>query len=119
MNDYKMIKLVSVIAAREMEDKVIDAIAKKGGNFVHSVLAKGTATREILNLIGLGSTEKVLLLFSVEEDKIEDVYGVLREEFSFGVKPGKGVAFSIPLTAVGGPVSYRILSGKVEMEEKL
>ena len=109
------IKLLVIIANREKEEKIILATKNLGVNFPHILMGKGTAPTELLSILGLGDSEKTLLLATVKEQSIPSIYHVLENTFHFN-KPGQGIAFTIPISGAGGPISLNILSGNFNGE---
>ncbi len=72
-------------------------------------LGRGTASSELLNMMGLDDTEKVIC-FSVMTGSIwKAVKKALQRELKIDV-PGAGVAFTMPLAAVGGKTALRVLT---------
>lgn len=106
----KKIKLLVIIVERSIVDKINDTISKMGVEFSHICYGIGTAKNDILNLLGIGETEKGLIFASIDENKISLLYNKLNKTFGFD-KPGSGIAFTIPITSVGGPASLKILEG--------
>lgn len=104
------LKLLIVIVDRKIVDKVAETISKHGGSFLHIFLGKGTAKNDLLNLLGLGETQKGVILSSLQESELEKVFSELKYDYKFD-KPGSGIAFTIPISSVGGPASLKILIG--------
>ena len=76
----------------------------------------GTATSEIMDILGLGSSEKDILIstppFSTARTLLERLYYYLR-----GAVPGRGIAFTIPLAAVNNLLATFItLTTKTERD---
>ena len=72
-------------------------------------LGRGTASSELLNMIGLDDTEKVIC-FSVMTDSIwKSVKKSLQKELQIDL-PGAGMAFTVPMAAVGGKTALRVLT---------
>ena len=63
--------------------------------------ANGTATSEILNILGLGATEKAVATYILPNSLVSSALQNLSEEFSFRL-PGKGIAFTIPVSGISG-----------------
>ena len=103
-------KLLVMITNHGVADKICERTKEVGLQYEHVFLGTGTARSDILELLGLGTTEREVVIGTVLEERLEGVYRVLREEFNFERKGG-GIAFTVPLTAVGGPASHYILSG--------
>ena len=104
------LKLLVVIVDRNKVDKVAETVSKFGAAFCHICYGKGTAKNDLLNILGLGETQKGVLFASVDENGIEKIHSVLKNEYDFE-KPGSGISFTIPMTSVGGPATLKILQG--------
>lgn len=107
-----VLKLLFIIVDRDKSQNVLDSIISYGSIYEHSVLARGTAKSAWLNVLGIGESEKALIFFSLKEENIEKVYSILKEEFKFK-EPGRGVAFTVPISAVGGEATLKIMSGEI------
>ena len=105
------LKILIVIVDRKISDKISETLSGSGARLVDIMLGKGTAKSEIVSLLGLGETEKAILVSSVTESKIEPIYEIFRTKFNFNA-PGKGVAFTVPVSAVGGPATLRLMMGE-------
>lgn len=106
----KRLKLLTIIVDRDIVDKVAEDVAKLGANFCHVCYGKGTANNELLDLLGLGESEKGILFASVNEDDIGAIYSMLKLTHNFN-NPGSGIAFTIPMSSVGGPATLKLLQG--------
>ena len=104
------LKLLIIIVDRQKVDKVAEMVSKNGASFSHISLGKGTAKNDLLNVFGLGETEKGILLCSTKHSNIENIFSGLKFDFGFD-KPGGGIAFTIPISSVGGPASLKIMQG--------
>ena len=67
--------------------------------FKYSVIAQGTASSEILDMLGLGSTEKRMLVSILPKHIADATITKLHEELSLHKADG-GIAFTLPLTGV-------------------
>lgn len=72
-------------------------------------LGRGTASSELLNMMGLDDTEKVLGFSVMTESVWKAVKKSLQRELQIDV-PGAGVAFTVPLAAVAGKTALRVLT---------
>ena len=68
----------------------------------------GTATSEIVDLLGL-NIHKAVILSVAREDKVEEIMKALEQRFAT-IKNGKGIAFAVPLSSVIGVNLYQFLS---------
>ncbi|MDR0472532.1 MAG: hypothetical protein LBH43_02505 [Treponema sp.] len=64
---------------------------------------KGTASSEILDLLGIGSSDKAVIICLCEPETVPVLINGIREKLNFH-SPGAGIAFSIPLSAVNNPI---------------
>ncbi len=104
------LKLLVIVLDRQKVDKAAERVSEYGTSFSHICYGKGTAKNDLLNLLGLGETEKGIIFCSVKQSDLEKIFFVLKTEFGFD-KPGSGIAFTIPVSSVGGPATLKILQG--------
>lgn len=64
-------------------------------------LGHGTARRELLNVLGLESSEKAVCFNIVTGDSWERVKHDLEQKIRIDV-PGVGIAFTVPMSSIGG-----------------
>ena len=103
------LQLVVIVSARNTADKIVKSVS--GNAFVPFVVrGKGTAPNSVLQALGLGEPEKdVIFCFSNKKD-VPKIYSVLSKKFKFQ-KNKTGIAMSIPVSAVGGKLTYDLLLG--------
>ncbi len=104
------LKKLFVIAERKKIEKLIAAIKEEGGTTDTTLLAEGTARSEILSVLGLDSSEKALISATVKNGDVARIEKRLVEDFKFG--SGGGVAFTVPISAVSGPIAALLLAGE-------
>ncbi len=104
-------KLLTVIIERDLADKAARSLEECGANLNEIMYGTGTARSDILNVLGLCDTQKAIILSTLTEEKIPSVFSMLTEKYNFS-KPGKGIAFTVPISAVGGPATLRILTNE-------
>lgn len=104
-----VLKQLFIITERKRTEKICSAIKNYGAHFENVILAQGTARSDLLSVLGLDATEKVLILATVLPENVSSVMQTLQRDFKFG--SGGGIAFTVPLTAVSGPASLLLLSG--------
>ncbi len=109
----RRLKLLITITTRG-RGKEVQEICTRVCNTVHlSLMGRGTAKSEILDYLGLGETQKDVILTVVRESCLKEVMDALQNEMKFH-EHGNGIMFTIPITSVGGPVSLRFISGMFE-----
>jgi nitrogen regulatory protein PII len=89
------VKLLCVIINR-MKIKKIEKLYRKH-RVVPTIacLAEGTADSDILDCLGLGESEKEVVISLIHNSEVPELFQTLKEDLNFK-KPGKGIAFTIP-----------------------
>ena len=93
-----------------------DAIVKLLSQFdcalsiVH--IGEGTANASISEILGFNDNRKDVVISIVRKEKIPDIKLEI-ESFFLSHKKNKGVAFSIPLSAVVGTNTYHLLANYI------
>ena len=78
-------------------------------------LGRGTASSELLNMLGMDDTEKVIAFSVMTQSIWKSVKKALRHELQIDL-PGAGVAFTTPLAAVAGKTALRVLTHNTDFE---
>ena len=105
----KKLKLLVTIIDRSKALYYSDLLEQFEINMQMVIYGKGTADREMLNLLGLAENEKAIILSVVREDNIAEVLETLAEKFE-KIKNGKGIAYTIPMKSIIGVSIYQFLS---------
>ena len=105
-----ILKVMMIIIDRNKTEKLLSKLEQIGVNFPHVFRAEGTAKSEILDVLGVGHTEKSIVFSTVTQDTVLKVKEILTKDFDI-LKKGNGIAFTLPITSVGGPATLQILSG--------
>ena len=109
----KKLKLLITIVERPKGEFYLDVISQFDVNCQLAMSGLGTATSEIVELLGL-EPHKAVILSVVREDMMDTIMNTLEDKFST-IRNGKGVAFAIPLSSVIGVNLYRFLSDRREV----
>ena len=104
----KKLKLLFTVVDRPKGEFYLDVISQFDVNCQLAVAGQGTATSELVELLGLES-QKAVILSVVREDMVEQVMNCLDDKFNT-IRNGKGVSFAVPLSSVIGVNLYRFLS---------
>lgn len=99
---HKM-QLLVVIVDRAKNKRVTDVLQERHVHFHFVALAEGTASNEILDLLGLGAVDKAVTLCIAPKSFMKDLMATLNRELGLA-RPGNGIAFTIPLSGVSSPV---------------
>lgn len=104
----KIIKTIVTIVDRGKGQRVVD-ICLKHSIHVHFIcLGMGTANSEILDYLGLGETDKDVVISMAPQFKIPKMLEAINTEMQLK-RPGKGIIFTIPLSGISGPFA-RVLT---------
>ena len=104
----KKLKLLVTVVERPKGEFYLDVISQFNVNCQLALGGLGTATSELLELLGL-EPHKAVILSVVREDMMEDVMNCLEDKFAT-IRNGKGIAFAVPLSSVIGVNLYQFLS---------
>lgn len=105
------------IVDREHSDKYADYLFNEGVHMTLRTMGRGTASDEILGLIGLGETEKDILFSTMKKRKAQKILNTFSNELHLS-RPGTGIAFTVPMSSVCGGSSLVYLSGGTEDGEE-
>ena len=93
-------------------------VCKKRGVPFHTVsLGRGTASSELLNLLGMEDAEKVVSLSVMTPSIWKGVKKDLQKELQIDV-PGTGIAFTVPMASIGGKTALRVLTHRTDFERE-
>lgn len=105
----KGLKLLVTIVGRSKAEFYMDLLQSMEINVQMALSGYGTASTDMLQLLGLSNLDKSVILSVVREDRARETLTLLGEKFKT-VRGGKGIAYTIPLTSVIGVANYRFLS---------
>ena len=109
----KKLKVLFTVVDRNKAEFYMDVISQFEVNCQMQLQGLGTATSEIVDLLGL-NIHKAVILSVVREDMVEPIIKCLETKFET-IKNGKGIAFAVPLSSVIGVNMYRFLSDRREV----
>ncbi len=104
----KLLLLITVVD-RSKADFYTDLLGSFDVNMQMVISAHGTATKEILGILGLGDSERSVILSIIRKDKSAAAMSMLDDKFKT-VKGGKGIAYTVPLSGTIGVAIYQFLS---------
>ncbi|HPR40615.1 MAG TPA: hypothetical protein PKY19_07385 [Oscillospiraceae bacterium] len=114
---YDPVEMLVTIVDRGLGEKVVGFNQAQDVKVNMICLGRGTANSHILDLLGLGSTEKDVVLSFVPVSRVQEALANLSEKMEFK-KPGKGIAFSIPINSIAGAnVLHYFTTASLEEEE--
>ena len=104
----KKLKLLFTIVDRPKGEFYLDVISQFDVNLQLATGGLGTASSELVELLGL-EPHKVVILSVVREDVVDTVMNCLEDKLRT-IRNGKGICFAVPLSSVIGVNLYQFLS---------
>ena len=109
----KKLKLLFTVVDRPKGEFYLDVISQFDVNCQMALGGLGTATSDLVELLGL-EPHKAVILSVVRDDKVTEIMNTLEDKFAT-IRNGKGIAFAVPLSSVIGVNMYRFLSDRREV----
>jgi len=109
----KKLKLLFTVVDRQKGEFYLDVISQFDVNCQLAMGGMGTATSELVELLGL-EPHKAVILSIVREDMVDTIMNTLEDKFAT-IRNGKGISFTVPLSSVIGVNLYRFLSDRREV----
>ena len=109
----KKLKLLITVVDRQKGEFYLDVISQFDVNCQLAVSGLGTATSDLVELLGL-EPHKAVIISVVREDLVDAIMNTLEDKFAT-IRNGKGVSFAVPLSSVIGVNLYRFLSDRREV----
>ncbi len=104
--------LVSIIAVKD-EERLRETIDDCSVSLAVSFSATGTAHSQVLDYLGIGETEKAVVLSLIPESDEETIMREIRTKISLYLV-GRGISFTVPLTGISEIVANGIVSAASE-----
>lgn len=95
---YPSVRALVVITTEKLAKIAADLFKAEKHSILYSLLAEGTASSEILDMLGLGITEKRLLISILSKKDADLMLKKLHLELSMNTV-NSGIAFTVPLTS--------------------
>jgi len=98
-----ILKLVIFIVDWNSAHTITNVCVNEKVRFHFTCVGRGTASSEILDILGIGSGEKAVILCLEQEIGVQVLMREVRKELKI-YGPGAGIAFTIPLSAINDPI---------------
>ena len=108
--------LMTTICNRKDVNKYSDTFRHSNLNVMYLTLGRGTATNEVLDYLGLDTSEKAVSFAVLEEESWVNVKHHLQRDLQIDA-PGGGISFIIPLSSIGGRHTLEFLLEKEDYEK--
>ena len=103
------LKILFTIVDRSKTLFYLDLLEQFEINVQFVLYGKGTASSQLVDLLGLAESDKSIIMSYIREDKVKETLETLNEKFT-KVKNGKGIAFTVSLDSIIGVSAYQLLS---------
>lgn len=114
-----IIKLMVTIVDRGLGEKVTEICREESLHYHTLCLGMGTASSEILDYLGLGKTEKDVVVTMAPSGKLPSVLEHVSKAMQLK-KPGRGIAFTLPISGISSLFSQLLTQkGCEEMNQEL
>ena len=111
----KKLKMIITVVDRAKAEFYVDVFSQFEVNFQMVTGGMGTATSEIVDMLGL-NIHKAVLMSVVREDMVDPLMKCLEDKFET-IRNGKGIAIAVPLSGVIGVNMYQFLSNNKQGRE--
>lgn len=108
---------MTTIVDRKVLNKYEEVYKENNLHVIYLTLGYGTATNEVLDYLGLESSEKAVTFSVLEEASWLAVKKQLEKKLKIDA-PGGGIAFTVPLSSIGGKKTLQFLLGSQEYQKK-
>lgn len=113
MSRYNM---VLTILNRSYEKDYVEFFKQNGIVHLTEMLGHGTASKSILDYLGIENNEKIMIQTVVAAGKVDSLFTGLVSRMGINL-PGTGVALSIPIESIAGTWSMKYLTEGQEAQE--
>lgn len=105
--NYEKLRLLFLITSQKMSTKVGTLFAENAVPVHYRAIAMGTATSEVLDILGLGTQEKRLFLSVLQKDKADAMLLKIHKALKIGTV-NSGIAYTVPINGAS-KVAFRML----------
>ncbi|MDR1748987.1 MAG: hypothetical protein LBR47_07990 [Spirochaetaceae bacterium] len=103
-SEIPIIKLMVFIIDWSKVNMITDIFEKEHVRFHFVCKGRGTASSEILDLLGIGSSEKAVVLCLEPDFQVACLLRKVSKKFGLH-SPGTGIAFTVPLSGINNPIA--------------
>lgn len=111
------VRALVTITSLKLADKADEIYKNKEIPLHYRLSGVGTAPSEILDLLGIGSSDKGILIGMMEKEKADRMLCELEHELHFGM-PGHGFSFTLPVTGASNRILKIVRQQKNEISDR-
>lgn len=105
----KGLKVLFTIIPHGKKEVFMDLIESFDSNAQMCFYSKGTASNDLLNLLGLLNSQRDVIVSILREDKVGDCILAIEDKLN-SFKHEKGISFAIPFESLIGNTNYLMLA---------
>ena len=110
------IVLMVTVAERSKSERYISYFSENKINLTLGRYGRGTASREMLDYLGIGDKEKCILFSFLPLQKARIVLKEMEKKMQMR-RMGVGLSFIVPISSVSGKKALNLLVGEISQEE--
>ena len=108
---------MTTIVDRKIAKKYVELYNETGKTVLFVTLGTGTASSEVMDYLGLDSSEKAVIFSLQEEENWLETKKLLQKKLQIDA-PGGGIAFTVPLASIGGKKTLQFLLEKEDFKKE-
>ncbi|MDR2356173.1 MAG: hypothetical protein LBE16_08270 [Clostridiales Family XIII bacterium] len=109
---FKRVEILFTIVAGGQGDAVVKSLRECGVTYNLTSVGYGAAAHRFTDFLGFNDLDKDIVISVVTKDRVRDILNMLLYKFDID-KPDKGIAFTVPISGVSGPLALKYISGFV------
>ena len=109
VNSSERLDVIFTIVPKGKGEHVIDLLRDNDVMVNITCLGRGTAPSSILEMLGIGATDKDVVLSFVKNEISTSLLRRIAKKLDFA-KPGNGISFTVPLQSVAGIMAFKFLT---------
>jgi hypothetical protein len=107
---FKRVEILFTIMDSGKGDEVVKSLRECGVTYNLISMGYGASGHDLADFLGFSDSEKDIVISVVTKDRVRDILNMLIYKFDMD-KPDRGIAFTIPISGVSGPLALRYISG--------
>lgn len=109
VDSSEKLDIIFTIVSRGKGETVVDFLREI--DVPHNTIChgRGTAPSAMLELLGLGATEKDVVMTITRNEQSARIIKKISKKLDFA-KPGSGIAFTVPIQSVAGIMGFKFLT---------
>ena len=111
------VKLMVSIVDRGRGEHVAEVFDKNAIHFNFVCCGAGTVSSEVLNLLGLGTSDKDVIVSLVPSSQVLEMLRALDSKMRLKL-PGRGIAFTLPLSGINALIAHTLTQDHNEQRKE-